>query len=62
MVGLLFPGLAKSARPGAPPGDQKDVLHLERHQVFEAFEEALGVDDGVGGVDYGHCSICTLSS
>src|SRR5580698_9538760 len=34
--------------------DQENVLHPEGHQVLEALEKALGVDDGVGGVSYGH--------
>ena len=29
-------------------GDQKDVLHLERHQVVEAFEAGFGIEEGLG--------------
>ena len=37
-------------------GDEQNVLHAEGHQVLEALEEALGVDDGVGGVGQRHGS------
>ena len=29
-------------------GDEQDVVHPERHQVLEAFEEALGRREGIG--------------
>src|SRR5579863_1811773 len=35
-------------------GDQKNVMHLERHEILEAFKEALGIDDGIGSVGDGH--------
>jgi hypothetical protein len=36
-------------------GDQKDVMHLEGHQVFEAFKALLSVKDwsGDAAVDHG---------
>jgi hypothetical protein len=38
----------------ARAGDQQNILHPKGHQVLEDLKEALGVDDGVGGVGYGH--------
>ncbi len=47
------PVLAQNERV-VEAGDQQNILHPEGHQVLEALEEALGVDDGVGGVGYSH--------
>jgi hypothetical protein len=42
-------------------GDQKDVLDLERHQVFEAFKALFGVEDRFGCAGDGHgLSVCQL--
>ena len=35
-------------------GDQENVLHPEGHQVLEALEESLRIDDGVGCVPHAH--------
>ena len=34
--------------------DQKNVLDLEGHQVFEAFKALFGVENGLGGARDGH--------
>ena len=41
-------------------GDQQDVVHAERHQVLEAFEQAFGLGRGIGCWSGGTQSIFAL--